>query len=178
MERDLQGQDYSNVGSPQPAQKPPLFTGAQIGLENQLPSDMQDPLHQSLGSSMPFPHEDISTSSSNMNSTGSESQGWPSESKDENDVPFGQPVCFSRYKLFGVNLIDTQPELPSPQFAILSKISSLLSIPPMSQSSIYATIRPTKPFESIAIVTSEKRCKKCRSGNSRSCTKVKSIYDF
>ncbi|XP_061366518.1 auxin response factor 2A-like [Gastrolobium bilobum] len=132
MDWDLQSQDYNT---------------------NQLPFLMLDPLHQSLGYPLSSPHEDLSTSSSNVNSTGSESQGWPSShSKDENDVPFGQPGSCSRYKLFGVSLTDNQPKLPSQQFSVLSEISSLLSNPPLC-------------------ITSGKTCKKCRSVN-RSCTKV------
>ncbi|XP_057439003.1 auxin response factor 4-like isoform X2 [Lotus japonicus] len=158
VDRDLQGQDYNGVHSLQPLQSPPStdlllslkITNFRTEKPNQLPFLMQEPLHQSLGSSMSFPHEDISTSCSNVNSTGSESQGWPSsESKDENDVPFSLPGSCGKYKLFGVSLLDRQPELPSQQFAIFSKISS----PPMC-------------------VTSRKTWKKCRSVNSRSCTKV------
>ncbi|KAK7259457.1 hypothetical protein RIF29_25065 [Crotalaria pallida] len=169
--RDLQGEDYNNVGSPQPAQKPPSIKDAWLASENNIPFVMRDPPQKSLRRSMSFQHEDISTSSSNMNSTGSESQRWPSESKEENYVPLGQPGCFSKFKLFGVNLVNSQMELPSPQFAVFSKISTLISIPPMSQSSIYAIIPATKPYESIAIATSRKTCKNCFSVN-RSCTKV------
>ena len=186
VERDLQGQDYNDVASPQPALKRPSLTDAlpsskvicdsKFGMESQLHFLMQDPLHQS-GSAMSFPLDNSSASSSNVSCTGSESQGWPSsESKDENDVPFGQPGSCSTYKLFGVSLIDSQPELPSPQLAAYSKIPSALSFPPMSQSSIYATIRAAKSYGSMTVVTPEKRCKKCRSV--RSCTKVQSIYDL
>ncbi|KAJ1390710.1 PB1 domain [Sesbania bispinosa] len=150
VDRELQGQDYNGLCSPQPLQKP-LSTDVLLPMKNpnQLPSFMQDHLHQSLGSSVSFSHEDISTSNSNVKSTLSESQGWPpSESKDENDFTFGQPGSSSRFKLFGVSLIDRQPELPSPQFSTFSKISC----PPIC-------------------VTAGKTCKKCRSVN-RSCTKV------
>ncbi|KAE9598268.1 putative transcription factor ARF family [Lupinus albus] len=167
--RVLQGKDYINIGSSQPAQKPPPSKDAWLGLERKFPFVMQDPPHQSRGRSVSFPHEDISTSSSNMNSIGSVSQGWPSESKEENHVSFGQPGLL---KLFGVNLTDTQMELPSPQFAVFSQISSLISIPPLSQTSIYATIPATKPYDSIAVVNSEKKCKNCHSVDRRSCTKV------
>ncbi|TKY61837.1 Auxin response factor 7 [Spatholobus suberectus] len=165
-DKDLQGQDYNGVCSPQPLQRPPTtdvirpskvsIRGSRFGKEipNQLPFLMREPLHKSLGRSMSFTNEDLSISSSNISSIGSDSLGWPSsESRNENDVPFGQPDSWSRYKLFGVSLIDRQPELPSPQFAALSKTSSLLSSPPMC-------------------VTSGKTCKKCRSVNNRSCTKV------
>ncbi|XP_027349388.1 auxin response factor 24-like [Abrus precatorius] len=146
VDRDLQGQDYIGACSSQP------IRCSQFG-KNQLPIPMQDPLHHSLGSSMSSPYEDLSTSSTILNSTGFDSQGChSSESKDENDVPFGQPGSYSRYKLFGVSLIDNQPELPSPQFAALSKTSSPLSSHP-------------------TCVTSGKTCKKCRFV-SRSCTKV------
>lgn len=151
---------------PQPSQKPPtevllpskvtaamIRDPAQFGRENhlnQLPSlIMQDPLHQlSLGSSMSFPRGDRSTSNSNVNSTLSESHGWPpSESRDENDAIFVKSGSGSRFKLFGFSLIDDPPELPSQQFANFSKVCS----PPISP-------------------ISEKTCKKCRSN--RSCTKV------
>ncbi|OIW13348.1 hypothetical protein TanjilG_02868 [Lupinus angustifolius] len=168
-ERVLQGKDYINIGSPQPSQKPPPSKDAWLGLENKLPFVMQDPPRQPLGISASFPHEDISTSSSNMNSTGSVSKGWPSESKEENYVSFGRPGLL---KLFGVNLTNTQMELPSPQFAVFSQISSLISIPPMSQTSIYATIPTTKPYDSVAVLTSEKKRKKCHLVDRRSCTKV------
>ncbi|RDX83025.1 Auxin response factor 7, partial [Mucuna pruriens] len=161
LDRDLHGQDYNGLCS-QLLQRSPSTDvicpskisnrGSGFGKKNpnQLPFLMQDPLHKCLGRSMSFTHEDLSISSSNLSSIGSESLGWPSsESRNENDVPLGH---HSRYKLFGVSLIDRQPELPSPQFAF-SKTSSLLSSPPMC-------------------VTSGKTCKKCRSVNNRSCTKV------
>ncbi|XP_057721888.1 auxin response factor 4-like isoform X1 [Arachis stenosperma] len=176
LERDLQGQDYNDVASPQPVLKQPsskVICNSNLGIENQLRIPIQDPVHQCTGSSMSFPHEDLSTSSSNAYCPGSESQGWPSsESKDENDVPFGPHSSCTTYKLFGIYLTDCQSELPSPQFSAYSKIPSTISIPPMSHSSIYATIQAAKQCGNIQGVSSEKRCKKCRSDNSRSCTKV------
>ncbi|XP_022635038.1 auxin response factor 2A [Vigna radiata var. radiata] len=165
-DRGLQGQDYSGLSTSRALQRPPStdvihpskfsIGGSQFGKENlnQLPFLMQDILHKSLGRSRSLPHEDLSISSSNLSSICSESLGWPpSESRNENDAPLGHLGSCSKYKLFGVNLIDRQPELPSPQFAGFSKTSSLLSSPPMC-------------------VTSGKTCKKCRSVNNRSCTKV------
>ncbi|CAJ1879906.1 unnamed protein product [Sphenostylis stenocarpa] len=157
--RDLQGQDYSGLCTSRPFQRPPSkfsIGGSQFGKENlnQLPFLMQDLLHKSIGRSNSLPHEDLSISSSNLSSICSESLGWPpSESRNENDAPFGHLGSCSKYKLFGVSLIDRQPELPSPQRAGFSKTSSLLSSPP-------------------TCVTSEKTCKKCHSVNNRSCTKV------
>jgi len=158
----LQGQDYSGLSTSWPLQRPSSsdvinpskfsISGSQFGKENlnQLPFHMQDILHKSLGRSTSLAHEDLSISSSNLGSICSDSLGWPPyESRNENDAPFGQLGSCSRYKLFGVSLIDRQPELPS------SQPSSLRSTPPMS-------------------VTSGKTCQKCRSVN-RSCTKVLSI---
>ncbi|XP_068473663.1 auxin response factor 2A-like isoform X2 [Phaseolus vulgaris] len=158
-DRDLQGQDYSGLSTSWPLQRPSSsdvinpskfsISGSQFGKENlnQLPFHMQDILHKSLGRSTSLAHEDLSISSSNLGSICSDSLGWPPyESRNENDAPFGQLGSCSRYKLFGVSLIDRQPELPS------SQPSSLRSTPPMS-------------------VTSGKTCQKCRSVN-RSCTKV------
>lgn len=105
-----------------------------------------------------------------MNSIDSESQARrASESRDESEVPFGQPAGYGRneYKLFGVRL--NHAELPSQQLAASSNTSSL---PPMSESSISASITVTEPSKSVSGVTSQKKCKKCCSVNNRSCTKV------
>ncbi|KAG5044025.1 hypothetical protein JHK87_007940 [Glycine soja] len=123
---DLQGQDYSGLSPPQPLQRAPStdiirpskvpIRGSRFGKENrnQHPFLKQDPLHKSLGRSMSLTHEDLSITSSNLTSIGSESLGMPStESRDENDAPFGQPGSSSTFKLFGVNLIDSSPEIPS-----------------------------------------------------------------
>ncbi|MED6158905.1 hypothetical protein PIB30_037366 [Stylosanthes scabra] len=146
--RDLQGQDYNDVASPpqpvlklkQPSSK--AICNSNFGMENELKFPIQDPLQQCTGSSLSFPLEDLSASGSNANCTGSESQGWPcSDSKDENDVPFGPHSSCTTYKLFGINLTDSQSELPSQQFSAYSKFPSTISIPPMSHSSIHATIQ-------------------------------------
>lgn len=109
---------------------------------------------------MSLTHEDLSITSSNLTSIGSESLGMPStESRDENDAPFGQPGSSSTFKLFGVNLIDSSPEIPSVNFVDLNKTSSLPSSPPMG-------------------VAPGKTCKKCRCVNNRSCTKVRSSVIF
>ncbi|KAI4301338.1 hypothetical protein L6164_034626 [Bauhinia variegata] len=208
-EKDLQGQDYNEEGSSQHAQPPPSSTNAllpsnvtsndsQLGMKSQLQFVTQNPLHQSLGNSIPFSDDDISTSSlpsrspvfttygtcnnvsvkrdisiSNVNSCDSESHGWrASESRDENEVLFGHPHGYSRYKLFGFNLIGNHPELPSPQLAAYSKNSSPPSVTPMSQSSVSATIPVSEPSKSISGVTSGEKNKKYCSVNSRSCTKV------
>ncbi|XP_020211912.1 auxin response factor 2 isoform X2 [Cajanus cajan] len=162
--RDLQGQDYNGRCSPQPLQTPPSTdgmrpskvsaSGSRFGKEsqNQLPYLIQDPLRKSLGRPKSFAHEDLSSSS--LSSIGSESLGWPSsESRNENEVPFDKLGGCSKYKLFGVSLIDRPPELPSRQFDVFNKFSSLVTSPPMS-------------------VASGKTCNKCRSVNNRSCTKV------
>ncbi|KAI4349596.1 hypothetical protein L6164_010163 [Bauhinia variegata] len=209
FERGLQGQDYNEEGSSQHPHPPPLSTNvllpsnvtpsdSQLGMESQLQFVTQNPSHQSLGSSISFPDDNISTSSlpirppifttcvtcnnvsikrdvsTNVNSSDSESQGWrASEPRDENEVHFGHPHGYNRYKLFGFNLIDNNPELPSPQVAAFSKISSPPSVvTPMSQSSVSATIPASEPSKSISGVTSEKENKKWCSVNSRSCTMV------
>ncbi|XP_028762300.1 auxin response factor 2-like [Neltuma alba] len=179
-ERDLQGQDYKDAGFP--------HYDSQYRTKNQPHFQLRIPPCHSLGGSAPFPDDDISISShpkqplipttygacnnvpvarylspSNVNSSDSESQGWrASESKDENDNKI-------EHKLFGISL--NHPELPSPQVAASSSTSTL-HVPPMSQSCVSATIPVSKPSEGISGVTSQKKCKKCSSVNSRTCTKV------
>ncbi|XP_054778287.1 auxin response factor 2A-like isoform X2 [Prosopis cineraria] len=176
-ERDLQGQDYKDAGFQQ--------YDSQFKTKNQLHFELQIPVCHCSAS---FPDDDISTSSppkqplipttneecnnisvtrylslSNVNSNDSESQGWrASESRDDNDNK-------TEYKLFGISL--NHSELPSPQVAASSSTSTL-HVPPMSQSSVSATIPVSKPSNAISGVASQKKCKKCCSVNSRTCTKV------
>ncbi|KAL2345367.1 hypothetical protein Fmac_006652 [Flemingia macrophylla] len=156
VDKDLQGQDYNGRCSAQPLQTPPSTDvmrpsevsarGSQFGEEsrNHLPFPMKDPIRKSLGRPMSLAHEDLSSSS--LSSIGS-------EFRNENEVPFGKLGGCSKYKLFGVSLIDHKPELPSRQYDGINKFSSLISSPPMC-------------------VTSGKTCNKCRSVNNRTCTKV------
>ncbi|KAL4378956.1 hypothetical protein GQ457_02G035500 [Hibiscus cannabinus] len=67
-----------------------------------------------------------------------------------------------RYMLFGVNLANGSPELPSPQVLISSEAIRGRSTPSTSQSSV------AKPSKCI----SSKKCNNCCSVGSRSCTKV------
>ncbi|XVF32690.1 hypothetical protein REPUB_Repub17cG0104500 [Reevesia pubescens] len=66
------------------------------------------------------------------------------------------------YKLFGVNLVNGPPELPSPQVLASSELESLCSIPATSQSSV----------SELSKGTSSKQCNNCCSVSNRSCTKV------
>ncbi|KAK8576325.1 hypothetical protein V6N13_090799 [Hibiscus sabdariffa] len=67
-----------------------------------------------------------------------------------------------RYMLFGVNLANGSPELPSPQVLISSEAIRGRSTPSTSQSSV---VKPSKCISS-------KKCNNCCSVGSRSCTKV------
>lgn len=202
-ERDLQGQDYNKLLIDVQLPSGATLHDSQWKMKHQLHFQIKNPLGHSLGNLISFPNDDISTSSipkqppiftsyeacnnvpasrycslSNVNSNDSEPQGWrASESRDENEVPFGQQGGCSKIecKIFGVCL--NNPELPSPQVAASSNTSSLLSVPPMSQSSISAPIPVSKPSKSISGATSKKKCKKCCSVNSRTCTKVISFFE-
>lgn len=107
----------------------------------------------------------------NASSLSSGSQEWRTlELKDENGTPHAEPKGGSRYMLFGVNLINSSPELPSPQVATSNELESLCSVPPTSQSSVSETIQVSELSKSVSGIPSEKQCKNC--GVSRSCTKV------
>ncbi|KAE8672255.1 Auxin response factor 2, putative isoform 1 [Hibiscus syriacus] len=64
--------------------------------------------------------------------------------------------------LFGVNLVNGSPELPSPQVLTSSEVKRLCSTPPTSQSSV------EEPSKCI----SSKQCNNCCFVGNRSCTKV------
>lgn len=83
------------------------------------------------------------------------------EVMNENETSLRKPNGGrSRYMVFGVNLVNGPPELPSPQGLTSSEHCS---IPPTSQSSVS---EPSKG-------TSSKHCKNCCSViSNRSCTKV------
>ncbi|XP_021681483.2 auxin response factor 4 [Hevea brasiliensis] len=90
-----------------------------------------------------------------------------SELKEANEVPHApQPSGGGRYMLFGVDLVKSPQELPSPQVATYSDHESLYSIPPMSQSSV------SKPSKSTSGSKSENQCKNCCSAANQYCTKV------
>ncbi|OAY49597.1 auxin response factor 4 [Manihot esculenta] len=89
-----------------------------------------------------------------------------SELKDANEVQNAPPNGGGRYMLFGVDLVKSPQELPSPQVATYSDHESLYSVPPMSQSSV------SEPSKSISGVNSENQCKNCCSATNQYCTKV------
>lgn len=89
-----------------------------------------------------------------------------SELKDANEVQNAPPNGGGRYMLFGVDLVKSPQELPSPQVATYSDHESLYSVPPMSQSSV------SEPSKSISGVNSENQCKNCCSATNHYCTKV------
>lgn len=170
----------------------------QSGLENKLKFPMHDPFYMCLnrmvslpgGSLMspglsnhwpasPFaPYEVCETAAQSKNlsvpNASSENSGsqmcMALELKDENRTPLAQPNGGSRYMLFGVNLVNSPPELPSPQMATSNELESPCSVPPTSQSSISETIQVSEPSKSVSGILSEKQCKNCYV--SRSCTKV------
>ncbi|XP_039048061.1 auxin response factor 2B-like [Hibiscus syriacus] len=73
-----------------------------------------------------------------------------------------EPKGAHRYMLFGVNLVNGSPELPSPQVLTSSEVKRLCSTPPTSQSSV------EEPSKCI----SSKQCNNCCFIGNRSCTKV------
>lgn len=186
-ERDLQGQDYKGAGFQR--------NDSLLTTENQPHFQLKIPPCYSLGASACVPDDKISTSSplkqppiltthdaynnvpvtkclslSNVNSNDSGSHGWrASESREENN---SKTEC----RLFGISL--KCPELPSPQVAASSSTSAHGLPPPMSQSSVYATIPVSNTSKSISDVASLKKCKKCSSVNSRTCTKVTCFSDL
>lgn len=103
----------------------------------------------------------------NINSHNSGSQDWGDfKLKDANEVPLASPNSGSRYMLFGVNLVNNPPELPSPQVVTSSEHESHYSVPPTSQSTVSA------PSKSTSGTNSKNQCKNCCSATNRSCTKV------
>ncbi|XVE77696.1 hypothetical protein DITRI_Ditri13aG0083800 [Diplodiscus trichospermus] len=85
-----------------------------------------------------------------------------SELRNENETLPCESNGGHRYMLFGINLVNGSPELPSPQVLTSSEFESLCSIPPISQSSVS---EPSKG-------TSSKQYNNCCSVSNRSCTKV------
>ncbi|XP_075641031.1 auxin response factor 9-like [Castanea sativa] len=95
-----------------------------------------------------------------------------SELRDENEALLAPSTGCYRYRLFGVNLFNSYPELPSPQVATYCELSSPCSVPPKSQSSVCQTIQVSEPSKSISDVLLDKQCNNCSITN-RSCTKVR-----
>eukprot|EP00257_Ricinus_communis_P017280 XP_015575683.1 auxin response factor 4 isoform X2 [Ricinus communis] len=99
----------------------------------------------------------------NVKSCNSGSQDWRTlELKDAHAPPNGG----GRYMLFGVDLVKSLPELPSPQAATYSDHESLYSVLPISQSSV------AEPSKCTSATNSGSQCKNCCSFTNLSCTKV------
>ncbi|KAM7274647.1 hypothetical protein ACFE04_016513 [Oxalis oulophora] len=79
-----------------------------------------------------------------------------------------------RSMLFGFNLRDNLPELPSLQLQIAtsSALEILSSMHPTSQSSVSGSLQVLQPLKRSSGNPSEEKCKNCCLGISRSCTKV------
>ena len=98
---------------------------------------------------------------------------WRALEPKGNESSLAQQNHIDKYKLFGVNLINSPTtELPSPQVASSSELQSPCSIPPMSQSSFSESLEASEPSKSVSGDLSDKQCKNCCSILSRSCTKV------
>ncbi|XVF21882.1 hypothetical protein REPUB_Repub12eG0127600 [Reevesia pubescens] len=132
-----------------------LFSGgkvARLGLHNNCP-----PTFSSYGV-----HDDI-LASRKFSIPNVNSQEWRTlEPRNENETSLCEPNGGHGYMLFGVNLVNGPPELPSPQVLASSEHENLRSIPPISQSSVS---EPSKG-------TFSKQCNNCCSVSNRSCTKV------
>ncbi|XP_057966281.1 auxin response factor 4-like isoform X2 [Malania oleifera] len=89
----------------------------------------------------------------------------------EKDGDRAQPGC-DKYKLFGVNIYDSQVELPSPQFEANSELHNVSSIPLTSQSSIMSEARQVSEPSKGTSILPEKQCEDCCCIANRSCTKV------
>ena len=190
-ETNLQAQGYNEAGPSWYAPRPKLLTYEKNG--NFF---MQNPFNKSLPTSMPFPNENISTSSFIPPSSIIISQGFynsvsvtrdPSVSNvnssefasiEKDGAPFGQNDSYDKFKLFGVSLIDGHPKLSSsqgPQITTFGQIPTCPSVPTMSHASIHATIPVPEPSKNVSGDNSKKQYKKCFSNN-RSCTKVLCFY--
>lgn len=166
-----------------------------LGLENQLCSPMHERLSQCNSNKISYLSKNVvapcptnqwhprygvcdnvaasrNTSVSNVTSSNSGYQECrASESRDENEALLAPPTGCYRYRLFGVNIYNSYPELPSPQVATYCELSSPCSVPPTSQSSVCQTIQVSEPSKSSSDVLRDKQCNNC-SINNRSCTKV------
>lgn len=93
----------------------------------------------------------------------------PSESRDENEVPLAQPTGCAR--LFGVDLLYSHQELPSPQVATSFELSRPRSFLPTYESCVSETIQVSDSSKSTSGVLQRKQCDNCSFIN-RNCTKV------
>ncbi|KAA8543166.1 hypothetical protein F0562_021339 [Nyssa sinensis] len=177
----------------------PDWSNVQIGLENHLRFQMHDWFCQCHGSIVSVPggnppnsglanywtptlslhgaHDSVEESRNlsvpNVNSDSSVSQDWKvPEEKGEIEAPLTQPHGSGRYMLFGVDIVNSHLEFPSPQVTFLTEHRSLCSVPPaVSQSSISEPKVQGSP-KRISGDFPEKQCKNCCAISNRSCTKV------
>ncbi|KAM1697118.1 hypothetical protein ACFX1R_032942 [Malus domestica] len=163
----------------------PDWDHTDLGLENNLNVPMNDPFYQCPGypkapgltNQWPpmfgfgvFDSGTYKRSMSVPNISSSESQNLRAfELRSETQSPL---VEQKSTMLFGVNIVTSHPELPSPQVANSIELCSPCSIPPISHSSVSETVQLSETSKSISGVCSEKQCKKCSSVNNRSCIKV------
>ncbi|XP_052306274.1 auxin response factor 2 isoform X2 [Populus trichocarpa] len=171
----------------------PEWNFSPIGKDNQEQFWMHGPVYPCPSSTVSFPGGNIarlgnpnswcSTPSSygvHDNAVGSRSlsvpfvshnsgsQKWRGfELKHANEVPLAAPHSGgSSYMLFGVNLENNPPELPSPQVATSVVLENHNYVPLTSQSSV------SEPSKSTSGVNSDKQCRNCSSAAIPSCTKV------
>lgn len=75
-----------------------------------------------------------------------------SESRDETEAPVSQPIGCASYMLFGINLVNSHTELPSPQVATYYDHLSPCSFPPTSQFVLLNLSRFQRPLRvSLAV---------------------------
>ncbi|PQM35017.1 auxin response factor 4-like [Prunus yedoensis var. nudiflora] len=79
--------------------------------------------------------------------------------RSEIEAPLVQPNSRGTTMLFGVNIVTSHPELPSPQVVTSSELFSPCSITPISQSSVSETIQISETSKSVSGVLSAKQCK-------------------
>lgn len=193
----FQGQEISDPPAHEPGtQKPPLlpqfippsnpdWNYTQLGLEN---NPLHDPLFQCPGSAIapsltnqwpPIFNFGVldsvafrrSMSVPNIKSSGSQ-DSRAFKPRSEIEPPLVQPNSRGTTMLFGVNIVTSHPELPSPQVVTSSELFSPCSITPISQSSVSETIQISETSKSVSGVLSAKQCKNCCSVTNRSCIKV------
>ncbi|RVX20893.1 Auxin response factor 4 [Vitis vinifera] len=114
----------------------------------------------------------------NLDSSNCEFQDWRALEPKGNEASFAQQNRIDKYKLFGVNLINSPAELPSPQVASSSELQSPCSIPPTSQSSISESIQASEPSKSVSGDISDKQCKNCCSSWSGAAQRLGGLFLF
>ncbi|TQD94975.1 hypothetical protein C1H46_019406 [Malus baccata] len=163
----------------------PDWDYTQLGLENNLNVPMNDSFYQCPGSSKApsltnqwppmfgfgvFDSGACKRSMSVPNIWSSGSQKLRTfELMSETQSPLVQPKTTM---LFGVKIVTSYPELPSPQVANSIELYSPCSTPPIYHSSVSETIQRSETSKSVSGVRSEKQCRKCCSVSNRSRIKV------